>query len=109
MIDLLIASLCLQLNNVPEATKYYSSCLNASNAASIQYKIKPTIDGLEEYLQNRVKKETGERVWWLVGMGFAYQQKGIINLNVSARPIVDTIQLQANPNGSENVNLIWYF
>lgn len=107
MIDVLITSLCLQLNNMPETSKYYTSCVNSIQAASIQYKVKPTIDGLEQRFNNDMKKRTGEAVWWFVGMGYAYEQKGTINFNVSAKPYVDNINISGNPNGTANINFIW--
>lgn len=109
MIDLLIATLCFQLNNVPEASKYYSSCLNASNAASIQYSIKPNFDDLQKRFEDDIKKETGERIWWGIGMLYSAYNKGEMNLNVGAKPVVDSIQFKVNPTGSESLNFIWYF
>lgn len=109
MIDILITSLCLKLNDVPEASKYYASCVNATTAASIQTNVKPTLDNYEQVIQNKVKKETGEAIWWVAGTAYAYEQKGTVNFNIGLKPIVDSVQISGSPNGSGNLNLTWWW
>ncbi len=76
MVDILISSLCLQMTQVPEARQYYTSCLSASNAASIQSGIKPMIDDFEQKMNKIVIKKTGEKVWELAGVFYTF---GITN------------------------------
>jgi hypothetical protein len=109
MIDILIASLCLQLNNIPEATKYYTSCISTSQALSIQTKVKPLWEQFQRDMENKAKKETGEQIYWVAGMVYAYQQHGVINLNVGAKPFIDNISLGANPSGPVSLGLTWSF
>lgn len=108
MIDVLITSLCLQFNNLPETSKYYTSCVSSIQAASIQYKVKPLVDGFEQDMNNKIKAKTGEAIWWVVGVGYAYQQHGDLQFNFGARPVVDNIGLRGNKDGF-NLNLSWGF
>lgn len=110
MVDFIITAMCLQLNSTPEMSKYYSACVHAIQAASIKYEIKPMVDGFEQKMTNKIKDETGEQIWWIMGTGYAFTQKGEINLNIGARPVVDTIQFKIDPKKeSVNTNLIWEF
>lgn len=106
MIDVVITSLCLQFTNLPESSKYYTSCINATQAASIQYHVKPVVDSLEQDVNNRIKAQTGEAIWWVVGVGFAYQQHGDLQFNFGARPIIDNIGLRGNKD-STHIDLSW--
>jgi len=106
MVTEIITSLCLQLNNVPEASKYYNSCVNSMQAASIQYKIKPTIDNFEQKINNKIKAETGEKIWFIAGVVYTLEQTGYITYNFSARPIVDSVTLQSKSN-TTSLTLNW--
>lgn len=110
MIESLIAMLCLQMNQIPDASKYYTSCIKASSAASLQVGLSPMINNFEAKVSKDIQKETGDHIWWLVGAFYAYQQKGLINLNINAKPYADNINFTGNPNDSNiNIGLSWYF
>lgn len=108
MFNYLITALCLQLINLPDSSKYYSSCVSSTTAASIQYSIKPVFDKTEERFNTEIKRQTGEAIWWVIGVGYAYQQKGVANVSFSARPIVDSVNISGN-QGTGNLNLTWFF
>lgn len=112
MLDVLLTSLCLKINDVPEASKYYSSCVSVTRATSLQVKIAPnksiknTLDGLEQDFNNKIKAETGEKIWFIAGIVYTLEQTGYITYNFSARPIVDSVTLQSKSDTS-SLTLNW--
>lgn len=106
MINEIITSLCLTLNDNPQTSKYYSSCINSMQAASIQYKIKPTVDNLEQKVNNEIRKETGEKVWFMAGVLYTLSQTGYMTYNIPKNIVADSITIQARKD-TFNLTFNW--
>lgn len=92
MIEQLILALCVNMQT-PELSKYYAACQQSLTAASIQTHLKPTVEQYQQDIEKMIAKETGEKVWAVVGFAYPFYAKEQLVLNLNAKPVADNLGL----------------
>lgn len=107
MIEQAILALCLNMQT-PELSKYYAACQQTLMAASIQSKLKPEIEAYQQNIEKMIAKQTGEKVWSVVGLAYAMYIKQQLAFTLSIKPVADNLYVAIGQT-NQSATLTWSF
>ena len=107
MISEAILSMCISWKTSADYQKYLA-CTNALNAASIQTKIGPMVDGYEARIQKRVIEQTSELPFIYAGPVYGLFVKKEMSFKFRWDWIASEIQVSTDNTG-QNLRFTWTF
>lgn len=108
MFEYLLAQLCLGFSL--KFINYSSACNPTLEAVSIQSKVKPLFDNTQHILEEKVKNQTGENIWFVAGTYYAFNQSHLIKFSTNIKSIADSLDWESDSQFSkETVSLSWHF
>lgn len=108
MLEQLILMICVNLQETPQLTQYYTACTNTLTATSIQTHLKSNVETAENKVMKIVTDRTGEKIWGIAAFTYSTYVKQQIIFSTPVKPFADNLNVGLSEK-SENFTLTWSF